>query len=1058
MFKFKLYKNKYEYILHLMIILLMGLICLRNIHDLNIPFILNDEYGYWASASQFGGYNWNEVIKECMYYSYGYGIILTIIIKFFSNMIIAYKFAIILNYIFLSLSYLILFLISKKILPEINTLFKILICAIVCLYSSNVTQVNYTWPEIFLFFLYSLVTYLVIIIFEKPTYVRCILLSVLSFYTYMIHQRSLGILISVFIIMLLLLFNNKINLRKVICFIIIMVLLFLLHSFIKNYLMDTVWRSDSSNNLLSRNDYSGQASKLIYIFSKEGFMAFLTSICGKLYNIFIGSFGIVLFTLILIFKKFIYMVKNKEYKLTKISFLYIFLFLSFILTLLISSIFMIHPGTTTHLVYGRYTDNILGPFLLVGLLNLCIKKERNQYEILISLIIISIVALGVNYAINYFSLTYRDTTVNNPTISIWFNGTILKTWLSVVCVILVFSILFYFLNLKKRSIILLFMLGIVWIFIGSYSYKVFANVNWKDVYSSIMQIYTTVNEMEKEKNDVSEIYCITTPGYITGNYGNALQFLYKDRIIHYIDYYEFSSYDYSENSIFIAHKTMTNIEGLKIIGDFGEYKLYCSVDNNFINYEFNLDLTKFILGEANINKNNEVISSEKEGFILYGPYMPMKAGNYDIYIDYEVIHQKGDNIGYVDIASNQGTIIYTKQEITGNMSPTNNIKLTVSLDNIEDLEIRFWQNEGNRIKIKKIYYKVLSSNNIVGTNDKDSEHNVLNFINKIKGVDNLYYATANMEIGTYDFSIIKQSSGINNCQYILLNEIYKISDQENFLIIIPKQDIDIFSLIKKYDLIYLNDNYGVFCAIDKIGIASVESAGGYPYSINSKLNIRYFQYFNNGYDLNSNNVKLPFGTYNIISILDTEAKYRTNYVFNMTYAGGEYSSNYKYDYKLEQMVSHNTVSINKDGTIVRMSLTSLNGVSANEDIFIERVDEGFLWYNNSVIEFIRDENDEYYNTNSFISLNQGHYSVELVLEFEQSNQEILNEGKLVLTEGDNIFAEVNLNDFYKDGNDNLIYKFNINVQESISDKAKLSLKSNLSFVPKLLSMKIYKVK
>ena len=56
-----------------------------------------DEFGYWASAAGFLGYDFSEVCSISSFYSFGYSLILIPILKLFSDSIIAYRAAVVVN-------------------------------------------------------------------------------------------------------------------------------------------------------------------------------------------------------------------------------------------------------------------------------------------------------------------------------------------------------------------------------------------------------------------------------------------------------------------------------------------------------------------------------------------------------------------------------------------------------------------------------------------------------------------------------------------------------------------------------------------------------------------------------------------------------------------------------------------------------------------------------------------------------------------------------------------------------------------------------------------------
>ena len=91
------------------------ILVLYDLDKLNIIHILNDEYGYWAAGALMSGKDWSDVTAHSYYYSYGYSVILSVLMKVFSGPEILYKASVVVNAVFLVLSYFITAYIIKKI-------------------------------------------------------------------------------------------------------------------------------------------------------------------------------------------------------------------------------------------------------------------------------------------------------------------------------------------------------------------------------------------------------------------------------------------------------------------------------------------------------------------------------------------------------------------------------------------------------------------------------------------------------------------------------------------------------------------------------------------------------------------------------------------------------------------------------------------------------------------------------------------------------------------------------------------------------------------------------
>ena len=122
---------------------------IKNIEQLSIPYIIDDEFGYWSVGAWLAGYDWSGVTQWCGYYSYGYGFVLAIFIKAFNNMEIAYKCAICFNVALLLAIFFIVKTLVRKYYDGISFEAGIAISLLLTLVPVNLYHVNIAWPEVF---------------------------------------------------------------------------------------------------------------------------------------------------------------------------------------------------------------------------------------------------------------------------------------------------------------------------------------------------------------------------------------------------------------------------------------------------------------------------------------------------------------------------------------------------------------------------------------------------------------------------------------------------------------------------------------------------------------------------------------------------------------------------------------------------------------------------------------------------------------------------------------------------------------------------------------------
>ena len=113
--------NKIKIIyIHFFACLFIAILCCLQIQSLDYIIILNDEFGYWAHAASAVGYDWKELISETPYYSWGYSIWLIPIIAILPTPLLWYKAAILLNVVFLLISYYLCYQSGSKLFPQIS--------------------------------------------------------------------------------------------------------------------------------------------------------------------------------------------------------------------------------------------------------------------------------------------------------------------------------------------------------------------------------------------------------------------------------------------------------------------------------------------------------------------------------------------------------------------------------------------------------------------------------------------------------------------------------------------------------------------------------------------------------------------------------------------------------------------------------------------------------------------------------------------------------------------------------------------------------------------------
>jgi hypothetical protein len=380
--------------------LIVLLVHIDNIWNMSIPTIMDDEYGYWGNAAYLVGINWSSTVSKIPYYSFGYSLLLIPFFLTSSNTIFMYKAAILLNGIMASASFLICYDIANKIIKNRNQYFVIMVSFLISMYPTYIAYSNIAWSECLLMFVCWMLTWFFLNLKENTSIYVLVLLGTLSGYIYMVHQRTIGILAASIIVILVMKKNDKINTKQFLCFWIALIITFLVHINLKNNIQSNLWL----NNLAAQiNDYSGQIVKIKELLTLGGILKALKVFLGQVF--YLGASTFLLFyygfyeLLQKVMKPILGNFRTKDVHKNDNFYMYMFILISISFSILISVIFFINPIRTNEFVFGRYSEIIIGPAMLVGFAYLSNKENISNRVFIIIAAGFSIVSVIVNIII-----------------------------------------------------------------------------------------------------------------------------------------------------------------------------------------------------------------------------------------------------------------------------------------------------------------------------------------------------------------------------------------------------------------------------------------------------------------------------------------------------------------------------------------------------------------------------------------------------------------------------------------------------------------------------------
>ena len=334
-----------------------------------------DEFGYWAPAAAILGYDWSEITGLGSYYSYGYSILLLPILFLFHGCVATYRAAVILNLLMQCAAIFLVYLILEELFPKETQAVRSIIATIAVLYPAWTFYVKTTMAEGLLNFALILSVYLMLRFLKKPGIVIGVLNAVLLVYLYLVHMRCVGTIgagaITLILWMLSIRKESKLKAGKSWLLIIGLVLLFGITFLLKDKVISVIYRN-TSDDVLSWNDYSGIMFRISQILSLKGIGYLIKDICGKLLYMGLATYGIAYFGIVgcvrngvSSLKKIIE--KNASYR----DFLWIYILLVVAFQFVVALIYLNGASSPNvdrldNFLHGRYIDFFLPILFFVG--------------------------------------------------------------------------------------------------------------------------------------------------------------------------------------------------------------------------------------------------------------------------------------------------------------------------------------------------------------------------------------------------------------------------------------------------------------------------------------------------------------------------------------------------------------------------------------------------------------------------------------------------------------------------------------------------------------------
>lgn len=220
--------------------------------ELTMPIILDDEFGYWSNSMLMTGQDWTNLTGRINYYSYGYSLILCLVRKVAAfrgyGWTDLYKVAVAFNIAFVVAGYFLAIKVAQRCMKHMNKIMITAVCFAAVIYPSNMLYTHITLTECTLTFLFWLFAFTMMRVIDKPSIANHVGLAFLAIYMFSVHQRTLGLIITSVMMVLVLRVLRMNSLRQTISFLGSVYIFYVLHSMIKSYVKNVNYLGKPSPN------------------------------------------------------------------------------------------------------------------------------------------------------------------------------------------------------------------------------------------------------------------------------------------------------------------------------------------------------------------------------------------------------------------------------------------------------------------------------------------------------------------------------------------------------------------------------------------------------------------------------------------------------------------------------------------------------------------------------------------------------------------------------------------------------------------------------------------
>ena len=322
--------------------------------------IFGDENGYWHNAAFFAGFRWHTMIPHSPYYSWGYSLLIAPFLYFFNNFETAFRAALVLNCVIVSCTFIMFYRFLRVSFSNINFWISILVAFVFSMHPAFAIHTKIGWTECLLIFLFTSSVLWMSTAKKNDKIWFFILGAFICIYALSVHNRMIGVVISMIMCVQLLAITKSIILKQYITYMVSLVVFYIMFLQVNGIVQANVWYAISDDNI---GTFDGVLSAF---FRYIPIIRMLNSSARQMFSVGSSTF-ILLFVGLVTCLWFVFL---KIKKIRKDGFLkafaqerdsgvtQVYILLSTVSTVLISSWFMGY-GNDAQALYSRYIDPVI---------------------------------------------------------------------------------------------------------------------------------------------------------------------------------------------------------------------------------------------------------------------------------------------------------------------------------------------------------------------------------------------------------------------------------------------------------------------------------------------------------------------------------------------------------------------------------------------------------------------------------------------------------------------------------------------------------------------------